>query len=70
MECQKIKDEEQRDKAITELKASVQERMKGTLFENDTTQSDNITEPMKKKTNVQKLKNKRKPPNEEQSTLF
>lgn len=70
-EKQAIKDEQQRERELNELKEKVQSRMKGTLFANDNTQAENVTKlTPKNESAVERELKRRKPPKDNQPTLF
>lgn len=68
-ERKKITEKEVRDKAVNEIKETIQARMKGTLFEDDTSQLENVTLPKSKKSKALR-KTKPSKTDGEQQTLF
>lgn len=70
-EAKQIADTEERDAKLKELQDTVQARLDGTLFEEDTTQAENVAEqPKKKGTKKTEQKPKTDPPPDTQQKLF
>ncbi len=59
-ERRKIKDEAERDKALKELEDEVKNRLKGSLFENDASQTENLALQLEKSKNHSKKTSKKK----------
>ena len=69
-ERQHITDAEEREKSVNDLKEKVNARMKGTLFDGDTSQAENIIAPMKASEKIKKQRKNKDNPPDSQPTLF
>ena len=70
-EKQKIKDEQERTKALEKLENQVKNRLKGSLFENDNSQIENLSFPFEKPKNRTKASKKKNTEGEDkQGSLF
>ena len=69
-ERQKIENEEERAKALEELENQVKSRMKGSLFENDNSQVENIKLPSEEKQLSKRNKKSKKSSSNNQKSLF
>ena len=67
-EAQKLKDESQKQRELESIQKEIQSRMAGTLFENDTTQAENIKPISKKPSKIKRKKGG--DTSNDQSTLF
>lgn len=70
-ESKKIADAKAQEEAVNALKEKVQARMQGTLFANDNTQAENVSKlTPKNESAVERERKRRKPPKDNQQTLF